>query len=152
MRYERIPRISCQRLWHSHQQLWHKFPLTTSPRQVSNKQPISASPRVTKTKAGKRASLPGLVPWHSQLAYTIRAPKQNHERKQATGIIHQPKQVDEGIRTHGASSKFWRGGSGCPELSNSRGVPPQSEQSLLKSTVSWHVTRISPGKEKQLTL
>ena len=42
------------------------------------------------------SSLPGLVAWHSQLAYTIPAPKQNHEGKQTTGIINQPKQVEDG--------------------------------------------------------
>ena len=77
---------------------------------VSNKYPIGASPRVTKTKAGKRASLPGLVPWHSKLAYTIPAPRQNHQRKQATGIIHQPKQVDEGGIEPGRPHTNFKGG------------------------------------------
>ena len=59
---------------------------------VSDKQPISESPKNDQTQ-GTLASLPGFVPWHSQLAHTIPA---KPKRKQATGIIHQPKQVDEG--------------------------------------------------------
>ena len=37
---------------------------------------------MTKPKAGKLASLPGLVLWHSQLVNTMLEPKPSNERKQ----------------------------------------------------------------------
>ena len=58
---------------------------------VSDKQPISESPKNDQTQGRHTCKFAC-----SQLAYTIPAPKQNHERKQTTGIIHQPKQVDNG--------------------------------------------------------